>query len=139
MHRVGSGSVSRRLPVPDEDSTPFWQGCAEGQLRFQWCLSCGELNWFPRRMCRKCSSDALEWRAAPGTGCVYSFSIVHRPPSPEFPSSYALALIDVASGPRMMSHVRSSDLAGVRVGCDVAVEFEWLSDEIALPVFRLVE
>lgn len=137
MHRAWGGPVSRRLPIPDEDSGPFWQGCTEGVLRFQWCASCGELNWFPRRLCRRCGADDLEWRTAPGTGRIYTFSIVRRPPSPEFPPAYALALIDVDSGPRMMSHVRSIDDEVVRIGSLVTVEFERLSEDIALPVFVL--
>ena len=129
--------MSRRLPVPNEDSGPFWDGCAAGRLQFQWCERCGELNWFPRRMCRNCHSDGLGWRAAPGTGTIYTFSVVHRAPGPEFASPYVLALIDVDDGPRMMSHVVAADPDQVRIGGAVAVEFERLSEAVALPVFRL--
>jgi len=129
--------MSRRLPVPNEDSGPFWNACAEGRLQFQWCESCGELNWFPRRMCRSCHSDELRWRTVPGTGTIYTFSVVHRPPGPEFASPYVLALIDVNGGPRMMSHVIAVDPDNVWIGAAVAVEFERLSEAVTLPVFRL--
>ena len=136
---LGRGVVTdgRRLPVPTEDSHPFWEGCRAGVLRFQWCETCGQLNWFPRRMCRACSSDDLRWREVAGTGVVYSWSVVRRPPSDDFPVAYVLALIDVDGGPRMLSHV-IGPVDAVSVGMRVAVTFQSMSTDIALPVFRAV-
>jgi hypothetical protein len=102
----------------------------------QVCGNCGEVNWFPRRMCRRCSSDALAWHESPGTGSVYSVTVVHRPPSSGFEAPYALALVDVDGGPRMMTHVVGCAPEEVTVGMPVVVDFDRLSDEISVPVFR---
>jgi len=87
-------------------------------------------------MCRVCSSDDLAWRDSTGHGTVYTFTVVHRAPSPGFPEIYVLALVDVDDGPRLMTHVVGCDPADVRVGMPVEVDFERLSDDISVPVFR---
>jgi uncharacterized protein len=125
----------RLMPVPTPDSEEFWRGCHEGVLRMQRCRACGTWNWFPRGLCVNCSSGQLEWITLSGTGTVYSFSLVARPPSGAFPASYLLALVELAEGPRMMTHLINVDPAEVRTGMQVAVEFERHADDIALPVF----
>jgi uncharacterized OB-fold protein len=127
--------TSVSLPVPTPDSVTFWERCREGELVVPRCRVCGELNWFPRAMCRRCSSEDLEWIVLSGAGTVYSFSIVRRPPSPDLPDCYVLALVDLAEGVRIMTHVVDCPPDSVHIGMPVAVRFERLTDEISLPVF----
>ena len=35
-------------PVPDADTTPHWDGIAEGELRLQRCEACGAAVFYPR-------------------------------------------------------------------------------------------
>jgi hypothetical protein len=123
------------VPVPTPDSDEFWAGCRAGELRIPRCRACGLLNWFPRSMCRQCSSEDLHWEAMSGRGQLYSFSVVRRSPSPDLPSPYVLALVDLDEGVRLMSHVVDIEPDDVRVGMDLAVSFRVVSEEIALPVF----
>ena len=53
----------RPLPLPDEDSRPFWEACRRGELRMQRCARCGRLRFTPRRMCPECLSPECEWVA----------------------------------------------------------------------------
>jgi uncharacterized OB-fold protein len=122
--------------VPTPDSAPFWKGCNDGQLIIPRCSACGQLNWFPRAMCRYCSSTELEWTPMSGRGSIYSFSVVSRPPSDDLPPSYVVALVDLEEGVRMMTHIVGAEPAALRIGLPVTVEFQPVSDEIALPVFR---
>jgi uncharacterized OB-fold protein len=124
------------IPVPTADSAVFWQRCKAGELAVPRCLQCGELNWFPRAMCRRCSSTNLEWVRLSGHGTLYSFSVVERPPSADLPPRYVLALVDLDEGVRLLTHVVDCDPGSVRIGMRVTVRFQSLSDEIALPVFR---
>jgi uncharacterized protein len=71
-----------------------------------------------------------------GLATVYSFSVVDRPPSPDLPGRYVLALVDLDEGVRMMTHVVDCDPADVRIGMRVSVLFQPVSDEISLPMFR---
>jgi uncharacterized OB-fold protein len=131
-------ALRRTLPIPTPDSERFWAGCAEQQLWMQKCGNCGEINWFPRGMCVNCSADELEWIELSGRGTIYSFSIVDRPPSTAFPPRYALALVDLVEGPRMMTHIVGVEFDSIRIGLDVRVQFDQHSESIWLPVFTAV-
>jgi uncharacterized OB-fold protein len=124
------------IPIPTADSVVFWRKCKAGELAVPRCRVCGELNWFPRAICRSCSSTDLEWAPMSGHGTVYSFSVVDRPPSADLPPRYVLALVDLDEGVRLMTHVVDCDPSTVRIGMRVTVGFKSISDEVALPVFR---
>ena len=128
--------MSATEPVPTADSEVFWARCKAGALCLPRCRACGELNWFPRAMCRYCSGTDMEWVPMSGRATVYSFSVVDRPPSPELPDRYVLALVDLDEGVRMMTHVVDCDPTEVRIGMRVSVLFQPVSDEISLPMFR---
>jgi uncharacterized OB-fold protein len=72
------------LPVPDEVSRPFWDGCAAGELRMQACGSCGRLRFPPRPMCPWCRSTDVEWRVMSGAGTVWSVAVPHPPLLPAY-------------------------------------------------------
>lgn len=123
------------VPVPTADSEVFWERCRAGELWLPRCRECGELNWFPRAMCRYCSGTDMEWVPMSGRATVYSFSVVDRPPSPDLPGRYVLALVDLDEGVRMMTHIVGCDPAEASIGMRVSVRFQPVSDEISLPVF----
>jgi uncharacterized protein len=122
------------LPVPTPDSEEFWRGCAQGELRMQRCRTCGELNWFPRGICAVCSSTELAWEKLTGLATVYSYSVVSRPASDSV-SQYVLALVDLAEGPRLLTHLVGLPAESIRIGMPVTVCFEQRSDDISLPMF----
>ena len=41
---------SRPLPQPNADTRPFWDGCAAGELRYQCCDRCGQVQLIPRKV-----------------------------------------------------------------------------------------
>jgi uncharacterized protein len=67
------------LPAPDDDSAPFWEGCASGELRVQRCANCGRRRMPPRPMCPHCRSLELTWEPMSGRGRIWSFVIPHPP------------------------------------------------------------
>lgn len=129
--------AERPVPTPHADSAPYWEGCAAGELRLQFCLSCKAPRFYPRTRCPHCFSDDVEWRPTSGRGHIYSFIVAHRAFHPYFAERvpYVVALIDLEEGPRMMSNV-VADPAEVMVGAPVTVCFEQFGD-INLPLFRL--
>lgn len=128
------------LPVPNEDTRAYWDGCRRHELLLQRCGSCGALQFYPRAICSACLSQDLSWQKATGFGTVYSYTIVHRPPSPAFAPQvpYVVALIDLDEGVRMMSHVVDCPPDQVAIGQRVQVAFRDETPEITLPVFRPV-
>lgn len=126
------------LPSPDEASGPYWEGCKQGKLLLQKCRTCGIYQTFPRTLCCKCLSEALDWVQSSGRGTVYSFSTIYRPPSPEFADDipYTIALVELEEGIRMMSNIVDCDPERIKIGMGVEVMFHRVTPEVALPKFR---
>jgi len=67
------------IPQVDEESVPFWEGTARGELLVQRCDSCATLRFPPRPMCHVCQSTARSWAPMAGTGTIWSFVVPHPP------------------------------------------------------------
>jgi uncharacterized OB-fold protein len=136
-----SGDVKPRpAPRPDTESAAYWSATLDGKLLVQRCTSCGHCQLYPRAHCLACRS-AVEWVEASGRGTVYSFTIIRQNLSRSFRHlvPYVVALVDLEEGPRLMTNIVDCDPVDVRIGAPVAVHFEPVSDEAALPLFRLTE
>ena len=129
---------AKPLPTRTRDGAPFWEGARSGELRTQFCASCERRQFPPRRLCMHCGGRDVVWRRASGRGRVYSFTIVHRAPEPAFAPDvpYAVVVVDLAEGGRMMSNIVGCAPADVRVGMDVEAVFERVTDDVALVKFR---
>lgn len=132
------GRPSRPIPKPDRDSEYYWAAARRRELVFQQCDDCERFRFYPRMVCPFCLSEKFQWRRSGGRGVVYSFTVIHRPPTPAFRDRvpYVLALIDLPEGVRMMSNVIDCDPEDVRIGMSVQVTFEDVSEDIALPKFK---
>ena len=129
-------------PEPNADSLPYWTAAREQRLLIRHCTACGEKHFMPRHACPHCWSDRLEWTEAQGTGTVYTFSIVHRAPTPAFAAAtpYVIALVDLDEGPRMFANVVGDNALAVAIGDRVRVTFEDRGDGAMLPQFsRIVD
>jgi uncharacterized OB-fold protein len=131
-------SEGRTLPRIDADNRPYWAAAAEGRLVIQHCSSCGKPRFYPRLLCPYCHSDEHEWRRSRGGGTVYSYSVVHRAPTPSFAGAvpYVVALIDLDEGVRIFANVLDEP-AKVSIGSRVTVRFRAETDEIGIPEFVL--
>ncbi len=131
----------RPLPLPDEVSAPFWEGCKRRELRIQRCAPCGALRYTPRVMCPRCQSLDSEWVRASGRGTIHSYVVCHPPVLPAFAERvpYAVVLVELAEDPtlRMVGNLLGCAPEHVSIGAPVEVEFEDVSDDIALPQWRL--
>jgi uncharacterized OB-fold protein len=98
-------------------STPFIEGLRHGEIRYQACVACGAAQTLARYACRACGSTELQWRTASGAGRVYSVTTVARAPSEEFRplAPYALAIVELDEGPRLMGHATADARIGDRV------------------------
>ena len=131
-------ALKKPLPSPDGDTAPLWAGLREGKLLLQHCTRCGHVQYYQQQLCRQCGSEELEHRPASGKGKVHSFSVVYRAPGPAFKSDvpYAVLLVELAEGPRMISSYTGGPAEDVTFDMPVQLAFEKISDEIALPRFR---
>lgn len=135
---MSQATGQRPLPVPDHDTRPYWEAARRHELLIQRCRACGQHYFYPRSHCPHCLSDQTEWLRASGRGTVYSFTVTHRAPHPGFADRvpYTVALIELAEGPRIMSNVVGCPPDDVRIGMPVEVDFEDVTPEVSLPVFR---
>ena len=113
-------------PAINTDTREFWEACNHEMLLFQKCEDCGCRQFYPRSICRQCTSEKLTWTKAELRGTVYTFTVQHRAPTPAFREDvpYVIALIDLEDGFRMMMNVINCDVEDVCVGMPVRVVFE---------------
>ena len=132
---------SRPLPQPNVDTRPFWDGCAAGELRYQRCGRCGQVQLIPRSMCAGCQHTALVWTRSAGLGRILSHTTVHRAPTPAFRGDlpYVIALVDMDEGFRLMVNVQGGAEPALAIGQPVRIGFVEV-EGTALPIAqRLTE
>jgi len=113
-------------PVPDVETQPFWDAAAEGRLAYQHCTACGHDYHYPRSHCPSCWSTAVEWRDATGRGTIYTYTVVRQNPMPPFRDRvpYAIGIVELDEGPRMMTGFVGVEPEQLRIGQLVEVVFE---------------
>ncbi|MEU7602366.1 OB-fold domain-containing protein [Streptomyces sp. NPDC040724] len=128
--------VRRPRPVVNRDNQGFWDGVQEHKLLIQRCTSCATLRfpWLPG--CNACASPDWDTVEACGAGTVFSYVVMHHPPFPAFDPPYAVALVELAEGVRMISNITGVPYDKVRIGLPVQLEFLRVDDDLELPVFR---
>lgn len=131
--------VTRMEPPTSKVSTPFWDATREQRLVLQHCESCDRSIWYPRTICPHCSSTDITWQPASGAGTIYAVSVQYRPGTPQMKDRvpYAVVLVDLDEGVRMMSNVVDAELDDIVVGARVQSAWEPLSDGRNLLVFNL--
>ncbi|MBE4734680.1 bifunctional MaoC family dehydratase N-terminal/OB-fold nucleic acid binding domain-containing protein [Streptomyces caniscabiei] len=129
----------RPRPVVNRDNSGFWEGISRHRLLIQRCADCATLRlpWLPG--CNACGSAAWDTVEASGEGVVYSYVVMHHPPFPVFDPPYAVGLIELVEGVRMVSNVVGVPCDKVRIGMPVRLEFLRCDEELELPVFRAIE
>ncbi|ALO09767.1 putative nucleic-acid-binding protein containing a Zn-ribbon [Streptomyces venezuelae] len=133
---AAAAAPRRPRPVVNRDNAGFWEGVAAHRLLIQRCGDCASLRlpWLPG--CAECGSPEWDTVEASGAGTVYSYVVMHHPPFPAFDPPYAVGLIELAEGVRMISNVVGVPYDKVRIGMPVRLEFLRVDEELELPVFR---
>ena len=133
----------RPAPILTDDNAAFWEAAREHRLVAQRCASCRRLRHPPRPMCPHCRSLDAELVELSGQGTVYSFSIIHYPPTPFFDYPVLAVLVDLDEGIRLVSNLVGVDPASIEgtslVGARVAVGWVSADGDAELPVFHLAE
>lgn len=127
----------RVIPKPTPETQHYWDGAKEGELRLQQCKSCDKIYFPPRAFCPECGSRDVKVVKASGKGRLYSYIINHLP-APGFEGPFAVAVVELEEGPRLMSNILECEQTPEALQLDMPLEvtFEKLSDEITLPQFK---
>jgi uncharacterized protein len=133
--------VALQDPFADEHTKPFWDAALQGQLIVSQCTSCGTCLLPPQPRCFHCQATSFTWKDVPGTGTIYSFTVVRHPLAPHLVDAvpYVSAVIELdgtqGAGARIIANVVDCDPDTVKIGDRVQVSFDKLSDTLALPRF----
>src|ERR1700722_15310609 len=130
----------RARPTPTPETKHFWDGAQAGELRLQRCEECAKVYFPPRPFCPSCASRKVAVFAASGRATLYSYVIHHRA-APGFTPPYAIAVVELEEGPRMMTNIIGYPQTPEALELDMKLEvaFERLDDKITLPLFRPVK
>lgn len=127
--------------VTDRWTAPFWEAARSCRLTACRCAVCGAFRMPPTPFCPDCRSQAVQWPDLPGTGTLFSYTVVRRAISPEMEGHlpYVPALVDLdgAPGARLITNITGCALEDLRIGARVAVKWRERSDGIVLPDFAL--
>lgn len=137
--------ATRPLPVPDEQSAPFWKAAADHVLALARCARCGSLAMPPDVACPYCHSVDPEYAFEPvdGTGTVRSWTVMRQSFLPGFDDDVPFVLVDVEldvqADLRMIGRLLDGPDAPLHLGDRVAMAFEDLAPGVAVPAFVLEE
>lgn len=132
-------TVAPPLPEITPEMAPFWEAAKRRQLVSQRCAGCGTYRFPARDRCSTCLSREVSWEPVSGRGTIFSRAVMHQSYHPGLPTPYAVVVVELAEGARMISNVAGIPAADVRIGMPVEVVFEDLTPEITLPKFRPVD
>jgi hypothetical protein len=126
-------------PYADETTQPFWDAALAGQLVAPRCTTCGTFVLPPQPRCFVDQNDTFEYVELPGTGSIYTFTIVRHPLAAHLVDvvPYVSAVVELdgtqGAGARMILNVVNVDVETVRIGQKVRVVFDRVSDTLAVP------
>jgi uncharacterized OB-fold protein len=133
--------AARMLPEPTPETRHFWGGCKDGELRLQRCGSCLQSYFPPRAFCPKCGGRDVEVYKASGKAVLWSYVINHRPRPDIGTEPYAIAVVQLHEGPRMMTNIVDCPQTpeALQLDMPLQVSFSRQSDNISLPLFAPVK
>lgn len=132
------------LPSPLDGLPPeareYYERCAAGELCIQRCDDCGALRHHPRPHCTTCLSPRWTWVRCSGRGTVHAVTVVRQNQNPRFRDRlpYAVVVVELEEGPRMLSGTTGTATEAVRVGMPVRVVFEEDAGGLTVPRFEVV-
>jgi uncharacterized OB-fold protein len=127
------------MPIPAASTVtlPWWRAAADHRLVVQVCEACRATRHPPSPRCPSCHSSEATWRELPGTGTVYTFTVVHQAFLPALadrvPYVVAVVELDEGEGARLVTNIVDTPPSRVRVGDPVSIVFEDMGPELALP------
>lgn len=132
----------RPIPVPDEDSKDFWEGCKRHELIIKHCNDCGHYIHLPKQRCPKCWSTNVGNAKMSGRGTINSTTVSYVPGPPGFTPPFLTALVDLEEAPyvRLLTTIVGYPIDDVKIGMPVEVVFDDVmidgEHEASIPAFR---
>ena len=134
---MSASTSARAKPSPTPETQHFWDGLRRGELLLQRCGDTGRVYFPPRPFSPFTGTRAVEVFRASGRATLYSYVIHHRA-VPGFTPPYAIAVVTLEEGPRLMTNIVDCPQTPEALVLDMPLELapRALDDEITLPLFR---
>jgi hypothetical protein len=131
-------AAAKPLPQITPEMAPFWEAARRHELAVQRCRGCGTRRFPARDICSQCLSREAVWTPVSGRGSVFSFAVMHQVYHPGFAAEvpYAVVVIDLEEGGRILSNLVGCPVADITIGTPVEVVFDDVTPEVTLPKFR---
>lgn len=136
-----NSKIARPVPQPRGEERRYFSDLREHRMPFYRCAACLQVFARPRERCTECDATPIERQWSAGHGVVYSYTTLHRAGHPWFANGvpYTIALVDFAEGFRGLADLAPTSYGpDPYIGQSVRVEFEDISDELALAHFVAV-
>lgn len=129
------------LPEIDPINAKFFSELGKGKLLVQKCSKCGNIQFYPKPICVKCSSVELGWEETSGEGTIYSLTSINRVimNSKEFGQEvpYTIASIELKEGIRLYGRIMKEEGKEPSIGSKVISAPTQVTSEVGLMTFRL--
>jgi uncharacterized OB-fold protein len=125
----------------DPTTEPFWEAARKDLLVAPRCTNCGTFRLPPLPLCSVCQAEGVEWVELPGTGTVYSYTVVRHPLHPDLAEvvPYVSAIVEPdgtqGEGARMLVNVIDCEPDEIEIGTRVEIVFDH-DDDMPTPRFR---
>ncbi|MGV9867033.1 Zn-ribbon domain-containing OB-fold protein [Rhodococcus koreensis] len=124
-------------PLPDTtdpDFAPFWAGTKQEQILIPECTNCTKKVWPPRPVCSNCYNEDFEWKQAPRSGRLYTWTVVHHKFVDSMDTPYAVVVVELDDfdGVRLLGNLSNGDLDVLEVGMSLTADFCAVTDECSL-------
>lgn len=122
-------------PHHSDVAAPFWAGLRERRLLLQFDAESGRAQFYPRPQSLY-SEAGVQWREASGRGVIAALTQSRvAPPALADQVPYALALVKLEEGPRMLARVLAP-FDQLAIGQPVHITWEEGGEPPAFPAFR---
>ena len=127
----------RAKPKPTPETRHFWDGLKEGKLLLQRCGDTGKAYFPPRPFSPYTGTRNVTVFEASGKAKLHSYVIHHRP-VPGFTPPYAIAVVELEEGPRLMTNITHCPQTpeALVLDMDLVLDATKMDDDITLPLFK---
>jgi len=138
-------TIHKPIPIPDEQSAPFFEGARRGELMLLRCWECGTFMWpgapfatSIRTRCINCFAGNLEWAPSAGLGALFTYALMHQVFDPAFADEvpYNVSIVELDEGARVTTNIVDCPNGELHIGMPVQALFVDAGDGIVIPKFR---
>ena len=130
---------TRIASVRAKDNGWWWEAVDEGRLPIQRCVDCSSLRHPPRPMCGNCQS--LNWDSIDSSmdGEIISYTALHYPQFPGYPSPVICAVIRLDEGVNFVANLVDCEPEDVAIGQRVKGRIDVIDEKNTLPQFTICD